>query len=598
MDKSKLHTFFSTIHQFETEEESIQFTLKSILDFSDIEFSIYTKKMNDIVLQRITEPQKNVDIITIEIEEDLIELIKKNNYYTENWILSELETITTYSSREIENKEDINFKILILKECLYKLKLERNNKLTYSFNKKHEQRLNLLENFLKNTKDAIQVADLSGQLIYLNKEASERLGIDLDRIHDYRVSDFEPSFKDKNVWLDHIEVIRKSGTFSIESYNVHVKTKARIAVEIVVTIQEFDGKEYVIAASRNIEERVKNRKALEEAKQIAEENARFKDEFIAKISHEIRTPLNGILGLTRELEKNNLPKEIEDKIKLIRTSGKELSHVFNEVLEQYKLNTQQLNPNYLSPINKSTNTIQFRDKKILLVEDNIINRIVAKSTLSILQCDIIECENGQLAIDYLTNTLDKIDLILMDIQMPILDGFQTSRKIRDELHLTIPIIALTANAFHLDASQYTKYGINDCVFKPYDEISFTEKISYYLNQSTERQYKLDYLKKITYEDKEVLHEIIQLFYESISFEIEKINVHFNENNYILFKQTIHKLKPNIFNFRIEKEFENIEILNTISEVDFQTIETKNIITQLCETLAIVKAELNQDFKLE
>lgn len=588
---SDIKSFYSKLHSNSEIDEAIMFTLISLKEYLNCDISFYEKRNeNFTILKRLTTDQNKYD--------SLHENKSGNSYkYSQIFNLDSNEFIEFYSNQEIVITENIELFILFLKEKIQKDKLIKNNELTYSFNQKHQKRLQLLENFLKNTKDAIQVTDISGQLIYLNKEASERLGIETDRVQDYRVSDFEPSFKNKKVWEDHLEIVRKSGTFTIESYNTNIKTKERIAVELVITIQAIEGNEYVIAASRNIEERIKRRIELEKAKQKAEENAKFKDEFIAKISHDIRTPLNGILGLSRELAKNELTDEIKEKIKHIRASGKYLSQVFNDILDQYKLNSIQLNPKYKEHHDSSNLNSVFNDKKILIVEDNIINRIVAKSSLSEFNCEIFECENGQEAIDFLTNNSQIIDLILMDIQMPILDGFQTSTYIRNELNLSIPIIALTANAFHLDANQYTKYGITDCIFKPYNENHFIEKIQFYLDKSKLRHYSLDYLRKITYNDEEILNEIIELFYNSISEEIDKITSQLLENNYVDFKKTIHKLKPNIFNFRIENEFENIEYLNAINEDEFKSEESILITKHLCNSLKSVKEEIHIDFIL-
>lgn len=73
-------------------------------------------------------------------------------------------------------------------------------------------------------------------------------------------------------------------------------------------------------------------------------------------------------------------------------------------------------------------------------------------------------ENGKDAIEKLANK--KFDIILMDMQMPVMDGLEATRYIRNELHLDIPIIALTANAFKDDADKCLQSGMNDVITNP------------------------------------------------------------------------------------------------------------------------------------
>ncbi|MFW9620151.1 MAG: response regulator [Sulfurospirillum sp.] len=104
---------------------------------------------------------------------------------------------------------------------------------------------------------------------------------------------------------------------------------------------------------------------------------------------------------------------------------------------------------------------------VLLVEDNESNQLVATEILN--EAGIIVCiaENGQEALNWLKeNTLP--DLILMDCQMPILDGFETTRYIREELKLTLPIVAMTANVMKGDEERCYNAGMNGYVPKPVD----------------------------------------------------------------------------------------------------------------------------------
>ena len=103
-----------------------------------------------------------------------------------------------------------------------------------------------------------------------------------------------------------------------------------------------------------------------------------------------------------------------------------------------------------------------------MVEDNEFNRLVAGNTLNHFNCIVTEAVNGQEAINIL-KTGKKFDVILMDLQMPIMDGFESTTIIRNELKINTPIIALTANAFKSELEQCINLGMNDCVTKPFEE---------------------------------------------------------------------------------------------------------------------------------
>lgn len=139
-------------------------------------------------------------------------------------------------------------------------------------------------------------------------------------------------------------------------------------------------------------------------------------------------------------------------------------------LEFKKLYTSVSEKEYVNEIFKNVT-----GKKVLLVEDNKINRLIAGKSLEIIGCIYKEAVNGLEALELLKN--ETFDLILMDIQMPEMDGVEATKIIRNELKITIPIIALTANVFKQDIDSYLAVGMNDFIIKPFEEENFFEKIS-------------------------------------------------------------------------------------------------------------------------
>jgi CheY-like chemotaxis protein len=110
---------------------------------------------------------------------------------------------------------------------------------------------------------------------------------------------------------------------------------------------------------------------------------------------------------------------------------------------------------------------QIQGANLLLVEDNEINQQVAQEILQNAGLIVELAENGQIAIDKVNSK--SFDLILMDIQMPVMDGYTATKMIRkDQKFQNLPIIAMTANAMVGDRDEAIKSGMNDHVAKPID----------------------------------------------------------------------------------------------------------------------------------
>nr|WP_249328004.1 response regulator [Pseudoalteromonas sp. S4488] len=114
---------------------------------------------------------------------------------------------------------------------------------------------------------------------------------------------------------------------------------------------------------------------------------------------------------------------------------------------------------------KSLSAPNLADKKILIAEDNPINKILIESMLKSTKAQLTIVENGQLAV----NAVEKgtYDLILMDIHMPVMDGSEAQRLIRD-LKPSLPVVALTANVMKQDVDGYLAQGFITHIAKPID----------------------------------------------------------------------------------------------------------------------------------
>lgn len=112
--------------------------------------------------------------------------------------------------------------------------------------------------------------------------------------------------------------------------------------------------------------------------------------------------------------------------------------------------------------------------RMLVVEDNPVNQFLATSLLKTWNAVVEVCANGVQAIDMLSNV--NFDVILMDLQMPLKDGFETTVELREKYHLTTPIIALTANAISGERDQCLQLGMNEYMSKPFQPEVLYRKI--------------------------------------------------------------------------------------------------------------------------
>ena len=197
--------------------------------------------------------------------------------------------------------------------------------------------------------------------------------------------------------------------------------------------------------------------------------------------------------------------------------------------------------------------------KILIVDDNEYNVIVARDTLkSKATLEIFEAANGQEAIDVLKD--NELDVILMDVQMPILNGYDATQFIRTQFESPkkeTPIIALTASVVRTDLDKCLDAGMNSYIPKPFKAHQLITEIAEVLNiplkTKKEVQEKIDspksygvtdltYLNNFCEGDKERMKKYIQMFLSSAPSLIEKINTAKAKNDFEEIANQIHGFK--------------------------------------------------------
>lgn len=249
----------------------------------------------------------------------------------------------------------------------------------------------------------------------------------------------------------------------------------------------------------------------------------------------------------------------------------------------------------------------FLGKRVLLVEDNDMNRFIAIQNLSYLGFDTTEAENGLIATKLLEN--QHFDLILMDIQMPIMDGVEATIYIRKNLQIQTPIIALTANAFKHDIELYLEKGMNDFITKPYNEEDFFRKINCILTTANDtlKSKNLDFentnfVKKQLYDltefeilsrsNVDFVKKMITLFIRIVQDNTMILEEALETENVIIIKKTIHKIKPNIEQMRItslQGTINKIMVFDSNSPMNSKfKINTQKIIRILRTTVESLK----------
>jgi signal transduction histidine kinase/ActR/RegA family two-component response regulator len=115
--------------------------------------------------------------------------------------------------------------------------------------------------------------------------------------------------------------------------------------------------------------------------------------------------------------------------------------------------------------------------RLLLVEDHPLNQLVARGMLEHAGASVEVAENGQLAVDRLRDHAADYDIVLMDVQMPVMDGYEATRHIRHTLGLKLPVLAMTAGVMQSEKDQCIDAGMDDFIAKPVDVEQMLDTIS-------------------------------------------------------------------------------------------------------------------------
>ena len=223
-----------------------------------------------------------------------------------------------------------------------------------------------------------------------------------------------------------------------------------------------------------------------------------------------------------------------------------------------------------------------RGKRVLLVEDNRFNRQIAKTFLLHAEINVTEAEHGGIALELAQRFY--YDLILMDIQMPVMDGYVATTLLRQQLGLNTPIVALTANAINGEREKCLAAGMSDYLTKPFREEELLRKVSKWLLREAPGEpetvgggpvaaaepeaavgipplYQTDELLLVGQGDLDFVRFMLETFVESCQEAIAGFAHAVREADVTLLRATAHTLRPSLVHLRALHILPPVEVLD-------------------------------------
>jgi len=237
------------------------------------------------------------------------------------------------------------------------------------------------------------------------------------------------------------------------------------------------------------EQDVTPRVEAEIARSAAEQKASMaeaRQQFLTEMSHELRTPLNAVIGFSRLLTDAALPEAATDQARRIHAAGLGLLEVVNQMIaaplgRPTQASSPQAAASDASDMNLEAGPSPESEAglRALYVDDNESNRTLVQAMFATTGFVCETAIDGRAGVEAAKS--GDWDVILMDIQMPVMDGMTATRMIRalDGAAASIPIIALTANTLPDQIQSYVEAGMDDYVAKPINMVELLTKVAHW-----------------------------------------------------------------------------------------------------------------------
>jgi len=260
--------------------------------------------------------------------------------------------------------------------------------------------------------------------------------------------------------------------------------------------------------------------------------------------------------------------------------------------------------------------VDVKNIKILVVEDIALNQLLMKTVLDDFGFERDIASNGRIAVEMLQKKA--YDIILMDLQMPVMNGFEATDFIRKVMKSTVPIIALTADVTTVDLVKCKSVGMNDYVSKPIDEKLLFAKIIEQLKKPSLvievesddtvtvpiKRYNfvdLSYLTKRTKGNKELMMEMIALYLEQTPPLIAIMKKSLFDKDWKSLSGAVHKMIPSFAIMGINKDFETLakkiqhfeNPMQNENELGHMVLHLEVVCSKACEELTIEYNDLKK-----
>jgi signal transduction histidine kinase/DNA-binding response OmpR family regulator len=273
-----------------------------------------------------------------------------------------------------------------------------------------------------------------------------------------------------------------------------------------------------------------------------------------------------------------------------------------------------------SKLNQSTvaqdlNYQSLGNRYVLVAEDVELNQYLVRHIMESWGFTVDVVNNGREAVDRIQE--NNYDLVLMDIQMPEMDGMEATRAIRqlsDPVKAAIPIVALTANALKGDSEKYLAAGMNDFLPKPFNEQKLFLVISNNLKTSAkeaipmnelnttvtgnqEKLYDLSMVQTIAGGDTSFVKRMVQLFLETVPPSMTDIQQDVEQQNWVNVSKLAHKMKATIDSMGITKIKDVVRAIETNGKKGEELDKIPGQVQEVVQVLEACMEQLRRDFEL-
>jgi PAS domain S-box-containing protein len=269
----------------------------------------------------------------------------------------------------------------------------------------------------------------------------------------------------------------------------------------------------------------------------------------------------------------------------------ELVHLMDGIITVESKKGEGTNISFVIPFEKGTkdlitikeivklDTDILKGTRVLITDDYEINRLVASTILSNYGVITEEAKNGIEAIEKIE--LGNFDLILMDVQMPDMDGLEATTYIRNKISKTLPIIALTAYALKGDDTKFIEAGMDDYLSKPFEENQLLEIMIKWIKkteiklpkdiiiQKIAPLFDMTKIQMIARGNKEFVNKMMGLFIESTPTSIMDMKTAYANSDFEKVRKIAHRIKPSVDNLEISS------IKNEIKEIEMNAESYKS-----------------------